>query len=130
MTVKEKAYAKINISLDVVGRRPDGYHEMIMTMQTVSLCDELTIRFEGDSIRARTNLRYVPCDERNLAVRAASAPGVDFVALSLNSADPNEDNASVDDCAAVRLRGKLPDRAEHAAFGDVVHRVSSVHGCV
>lgn len=73
MTVKEKAYAKINISLDVVGRRPDGYHEMIMPMQTVSLCDELTIRFEGDSIRARTNLRYVPCDERNLAVRAASA---------------------------------------------------------
>lgn len=37
------------------------------------------------------------------AVRAASAPGVDFVALSLNSADPNEDNASVDDCAAVAL---------------------------
>lgn len=73
MTVKEKAYAKINISLDVVGRRPDGYHEMIMPMQTVSLCDELTIRFEGDLIRARTNLRYVPCDERNLAVRAASA---------------------------------------------------------
>ena len=73
MTVKEKAYAKINISLDVVGRRPDGYHEMIMPMQTVSLCDELTIRFEGDTIRARTNLRYVPCDERNLAVRAASA---------------------------------------------------------
>lgn len=73
MTVKEKAYAKINISLDVVGRRPDGYHEMIMPMQTVSLCDELTIRFEGDSIRARTNLRYVPCDDRNLAVRAAAA---------------------------------------------------------
>lgn len=37
------------------------------------------------------------------AVRAASAPGVDFVALSLNSADPNEDNASVDDCAATAL---------------------------
>ena len=37
------------------------------------------------------------------AARAASAPGVDFVALSLNSADPNEDNASVDDCAATAL---------------------------
>ena len=71
MTIQEKAYAKINISLDVAGRRPDGYHEMIMPMQTVSLCDELKLRFEGEGIRARSNLRYVPGDERNLAVRAA-----------------------------------------------------------
>ena len=41
--IKEKAYAKINISLDVTGRREDGYHDMVMIMQTVSLCDELTI---------------------------------------------------------------------------------------
>ena len=71
MTVSEKAYAKINISLDVTGRRPDGYHEMSMPMQTVSLCDDITIRTEGEGVRARCNLRYVPCDERNLAVRAA-----------------------------------------------------------
>ena len=71
MTVEEKAYAKLNLSLDVVGRREDGYHEMIMPMQTISLCDELTIRMEGEGIRARCNLRYVPTDERNLAVRAA-----------------------------------------------------------
>ena len=71
MTVREKAYAKLNISLDVCGRRPDGYHEMVMPMQTVSLCDELTLRFEGEGVRARSNLRYVPGDERNLAVRAA-----------------------------------------------------------
>ncbi len=73
MIVREKAYAKINISLDVAGRRPDGYHEMVMPMQTVSLSDELTIRFEGEGVRARCNLRYVPGDERNLAVRAATA---------------------------------------------------------
>ena len=71
MSIQEKAYAKINISLDVSGKRPDGYHEMIMPMQTVSLCDTLTIRREGEGIRARSNLRYVPGDERNLAVRAA-----------------------------------------------------------
>ncbi len=71
MTVQEKAYAKLNISLDVTGRRPDGYHEMVMPMQTVSLCDELTLHLEGEGIRARCNLRYVPGDERNLAVRAA-----------------------------------------------------------
>lgn len=71
MLIQEKAYAKINISLDVAGKRPDGYHEMVMPMQTVSLCDELSIRFEGEGVRARSNLRYVPGDERNLAVRAA-----------------------------------------------------------
>lgn len=71
MTVYEKAFAKINISLDVTGKRPDGYHDMVMPMQTLSLCDELTLRLEGEGIRARSNLRYVPSDDRNLAVRAA-----------------------------------------------------------
>ena len=71
MEIREKAYAKINISLDVTGKRPDGYHEMVMPMQTVSLGDELTLRLEGEGIRASSNLRYVPGDERNLAVRAA-----------------------------------------------------------
>ncbi len=71
MTVYEKAFAKINISLDVTGKRPDGYHDMVMPMQTLSLCDELTLRLEGSGIRARSNLRYVPSDDRNLAVRAA-----------------------------------------------------------
>ena len=71
MTVQEKAYAKLNLSLDVAGRRSDGYHEMVMLMQTVSVCDEVTLRFEGQGVRARSALRYIPGDERNLAVRAA-----------------------------------------------------------
>ena len=41
--ISGKAYAKLNISLDVTARRPDGYHDMLMLMQTVSICDELTI---------------------------------------------------------------------------------------
>ena len=69
--IEEKAYGKLNLSLDVTEKRPDGYHEMVMLMQTVSLCDELTLRFEGAGVTARSNLRYVPNDERNLAVRAA-----------------------------------------------------------
>lgn len=68
----EKAYAKINISLDVTARRSDGYHDMAMIMQTVSLCDDVRLSFcEGDTISARTNLHFIPGDERNLAVRAA-----------------------------------------------------------
>ena len=71
MIFYEKAYAKINISLDVTGQRPDGYHDMVMPMQAVSLCDELRLRLEGEGVRAQCDLHYIPTDERNLAVRAA-----------------------------------------------------------
>lgn len=70
--ISGKAYAKLNISLDVTARRPDGYHDMLMLMQTVSICDELTITPEPDGIvHAATSLPYVPGDRRNLAVSAA-----------------------------------------------------------
>ena len=72
MEIREKAYAKLNISLDVGARREDGYHEMNMVMQTVSLCDELVITPTADGkLSARSNLRFIPSDERNLAVKAA-----------------------------------------------------------
>lgn len=70
--VLEKAYAKLNLSLDVQGKRPDGYHEMVMIMQTVSLSDSIRIEAQSEpGIRVRCNFRYVPTDRRNLAVRAA-----------------------------------------------------------
>ena len=70
--IREKAYAKLNISLDVTNRREDGYHDMVMVMQTVSLCDELQLRFnDSGKVTASSNLRFIPSDERNLAVRAA-----------------------------------------------------------
>ncbi|MBR0159962.1 MAG: 4-(cytidine 5'-diphospho)-2-C-methyl-D-erythritol kinase [Oscillospiraceae bacterium] len=72
MTVQEYAYAKLNLTLDVTARRDDGYHDMLMVMQTVSLTDSIQVeRTEEDGIRARCNFRYVPNDERNLAVKAA-----------------------------------------------------------
>ncbi len=72
MEFREKAYAKLNISLDVGARRADGYHEMNMVMQTVKLCDELSVSTTEDGqISARSNLRFIPNDERNLAVKAA-----------------------------------------------------------
>lgn len=72
MEIREKAYAKLNISLDVGARRADGYHEMNMVMQSISLCDDLTIQTTEDgTLRARSNLRFIPSDERNLAVKAA-----------------------------------------------------------
>lgn len=67
----ENAYAKINISLDVTGARPDGYHDMLMVMQTISLCDTVTVTPGGSGIRARCSYGFIPSDARNLAVRAA-----------------------------------------------------------
>ncbi len=70
--MREKAWAKLNISLDVTEKRPDGYHDMVMVMQTVSLCDELDIALnDSGQVRVRSNLHFIPGDERNLAARAA-----------------------------------------------------------
>ena len=72
MEFREKAFAKLNISLDVGARRADGYHEMNMVMQSISLCDELSVtETEDGQLSARSNLRFIPNDERNLAVKAA-----------------------------------------------------------
>ena len=71
-TVNEKAYAKLNISLDVGNRREDGFHEMTMVMQSISLADAVTVTLnDTGKVRARTSLPFIPGDERNLAVKAA-----------------------------------------------------------
>ena len=74
MKVQEYAYAKLNLTLDVTAKRDDGYHDMLMVMQTVSISDSIVLEQTGEKgIRAASNFRYVPTDERNLAVRAAGA---------------------------------------------------------
>ena len=74
MTEKGKAFAKINISLDIVSKMPDGYHEMLMIMQTVSLFDEISIEcVPGEGAEVKSNLEYIPGDERNIAAKSAVA---------------------------------------------------------
>ena len=73
-TVTEYAYAKLNLSLDVTARRDDGYHDMLMVMQTVSLADRIVLeRMPNPGLHLSCNYRYVPTDDRNLAARAARA---------------------------------------------------------
>lgn len=68
------ARAKLNLSLDVLNRREDGYHDLRMVMQTVELADEITLTETGqDDVRVSTDLRYLPNDERNLAAAAFRA---------------------------------------------------------
>ena len=67
-----KAHAKLNLTLDVLGRRPDGYHDMRMLMQSVTLADTLTLETNGEGgLRVRTNLHFLPANEKNLAAQAA-----------------------------------------------------------
>mgnify|MGYP001943947603 FL=1 len=67
-----RARAKINLTLDVTGKREDGYHNVEMIMQTINLYDELWIqRIPKPIIRITSNLPWLPCDERNLVYQAA-----------------------------------------------------------
>lgn len=71
-TIRLKARAKINLGLDVVRRRPDGYHEVRMVMQMLQLYDQIVIeKTDEPGIRIQTNLPFLPKDERNIAYRAA-----------------------------------------------------------
>lgn len=70
--LKLKAYGKINLGLDVLRKRPDGYHEVRMIMQTVDLYDSIYMsRMKEPGIRLTTNLSYLPGDESNLVYKAA-----------------------------------------------------------
>lgn len=69
-TILEKANAKINLGLDILGKREDGYHEVSMIMQSIGLCDVVTID-EGKGIEVTTNLSGLSCGPDNLAYKAA-----------------------------------------------------------
>jgi 4-diphosphocytidyl-2-C-methyl-D-erythritol kinase len=66
-----KAYAKINISLDVVGKREDGYHLLKMIMQNIDLYDLININKANSGINITSNKPYIPIDDRNLGYKAA-----------------------------------------------------------
>ncbi|SCK01522.1 4-diphosphocytidyl-2-C-methyl-D-erythritol kinase [uncultured Clostridium sp.] len=71
--MKIRAYAKVNISLDVVGKREDGYHLLRMIMQNIDLYDEIIVEKQSRDIIIECNKNYVPTDSRNLAYKAAMA---------------------------------------------------------
>ena len=73
-SVTLSAYAKINLFLDVISKRSDGYHNIDGVMQTVSLCDTVTVSAENYNetvIALSCSSKELPCDVRNLAYRAA-----------------------------------------------------------
>ena len=66
------AAAKVNLALEVLGKRPDGYHEVTTVMQTVDLADRLTLE-DADDLTLATTSPEIPVDGSNLALRAAAA---------------------------------------------------------
>lgn len=71
--IKEKAYAKINLGLDVLRRREDGYHEVKMIMQTVGICDDLTFeKSAGPGVQLEIEGADLPTGQDNLVCRAAA----------------------------------------------------------
>lgn len=87
MTVNEKAYAKINLFLNVTGRRSDGFHDIVSVMQTIGLSDTVTVTAVPSE---KTDIRLVvsgddriPTDSRNIAYRAAES----FLAEAGQTAD-------------------------------------------
>lgn len=65
------AFAKVNLGLDVIRRREDGYHEVKMVMQTIKLYDQITMeKNDCGEIRLTTNLPYLPVNKKNLVYRA------------------------------------------------------------
>lgn len=65
-----RSYAKINLTLDITGKRPDGYHDVEMIMQTVSLFDLIIIDKTSGDIGISTNLKYLPNNDKNIAYKA------------------------------------------------------------
>lgn len=72
LEMKLKALAKINLGLDVIRRREDGYHEVKMIMQTIGLYDKIRLKkIKKPEIQVKTNLFYLPDNENNLVYKAA-----------------------------------------------------------
>lgn len=71
-SIQLKAMAKINLGLDVTGKRPDGYHELRMVMQMINLFDRVTIKKRSEpGITLKTNLSFLPVNENNIVYKAA-----------------------------------------------------------
>ncbi len=74
MKIKVKAYAKINLMLDIVATRTDGYHDLFMIMQSVGVYDTITVEeIKGSKIVMTCNVDDIPLDDKNIAYKAAIA---------------------------------------------------------
>lgn len=127
------ACAKLNLTLDILRKREDGYHDLQMVMQTVSLCDDVTVTLtDGDGITCRCG--DIPGDESNLAVKAARAffaetgvkpCGLDIDIVKRIPAQAGMAGGSSDGAATLRALRKL---LKPELLGDELERIAAKVG--
>ena len=116
--LKAKAYAKINLTLDIIGKREDGYHELSTVMQSISLCDDIEIKLnDSGRINISCDAPGVPLDKRNTMYKAAEAvlsraespAGADIRLTKRIPSEAGLGGGSADAAAVIRALNKLLD---------------------
>ncbi len=116
----QQAPAKVNLALDILGRRPDGYHDMRMVMQAVSLCDTVTAEETEGGFALHTGGDFIPAGKKTLEQRAAEAffaaigqpvPGLAVTLEKVTPAYAGLGGGSADVAALLRIlrRAYAPD---------------------
>lgn len=118
--MRVEAHAKLNLTLDVLGKRPDGYHDLRMIMQSVELADILDLRYaDTGELRVSTNLHFLPNNEKNLAAQAAlrwweargqSPQGLDITIEKYIPVCAGLGGGSSDAAAVLRALNQMEDR--------------------
>jgi 4-diphosphocytidyl-2-C-methyl-D-erythritol kinase len=93
MSLEKKSFCKVNLLLNILGKRPDGFHELETVMQPVSFCDELAFEHGGNEIKLSCSDKNLPTDSKNLVFRAAEQ----FLAA-----------AKISDGVKIHLEKKIP----------------------
>lgn len=107
-SVRLKAPAKINLALDILGKRSNGYHSMKMILQTVSLHNQITVKLEASpQITITCSNPEVPCDERNFCHKAAR--------LFFETTGVPQQGLSIDICKAIPMEAGLAGGSTDAA---------------
>ena len=132
--MKRKAPAKVNLALDILGRREDGYHEMRMVMQTVSLCDTVNVRETEEAFSLRTDGDFIPAGKKTLEQQAAelffqaagqTMPGLAVTLEKRTPAYAGMGGGSADVAALLRL---LRDRYCPAMADEELERIGLAVG--
>ena len=122
MEITLKAYAKINLTLDLTGILPNKYHGIFTVMQSVGLYDTVTVKTGEAGLNLRCSEKYIPCDDRNTAYKAARLfyekagiePECDIYIKKVIPSGAGLAGGSADAAAVLRALASLyPDRLSH-----------------
>ena len=111
-SMTQKAPAKVNLALDILGRREDGYHNMYMVMQSISLCDTVGVREADAGFQLHTGGDFIPTGKKTLEQRAAEAffqrigrpmPGLEVTLEKVTPAYAGLGGGSADVAALLRI---------------------------